>query len=240
MTPMPGAGPSPGSGSGLGSTSGAGSGERIRVLIVDDHQMVRAGLRAMLRDTKVEIVGEAANLEGALAEIDEHAPDAVLLDVRLQGQSGLEACRVITQKHPGLAVVFLTVYEDEQYVFEALRAGAKGYMLKRASPEDIVRVLEEVGRGETIVDPALTGQIARRAAQVRPGHIWPGSEMGLTQRESEVLRTMVDGLNNRAIAEALVISEDTVKTHVRAIFRKLGVTDRARAVSVALREGIFR
>ena len=87
---------------------------------------------------------------------------------------------------------------------------------------------------------ASLGQIARRAAQVRPGHIWPGSEMGLTQRESELLRTMVDGLNNRAIAEALVISEDTVKTHVRAIFRKLGVTDRARAVSVALREGIFR
>lgn len=236
MTPAPGTGP----GSGPVSSSAPGPGKRIRVLIVDDHQMVRAGLRAMLRDTKVEIVGEAANLEGALAEIDEHAPDAVLLDVRLQGQSGLEACRVITQKHPGLAVVFLTVYEDEQYVFEALRAGAKGYMLKRASPEDIVRVLDEVGRGETIVDPALTGQIARRAAQVRPGHIWPGSEMGLTQRESEVLRTMVDGLNNRAIAEALVISEDTVKTHVRAIFRKLGVTDRARAVSVALREGIFR
>ena len=217
-----------------------GAGPRIRVLIVDDHQMVRAGLRSMLRDTKVEIVGEAADLTGALREIDRQAPDAVLLDVRLQGQSGLEACRVITQKHPDLAVVFLTVYEDEQYVFEALRAGAKGYMLKRASPEDIVRVLEEVGRGETIVDPALTGQIARRAAQVRPGHIWPGSEMGLTQRESEVLRTIVDGLNNRAIAEALVISEDTVRTHVRAIFRKLGVTDRARAVSVALREGIFR
>jgi len=105
MTRPPGVGP----GSGPASSSASGQGERIRVLIVDDHQMVRAGLRAMLRDTKVEIVGEAANLEGALAEIDEHAPDAVLLDVRLQGQSGLEACRVITQKHPNLAVVFLTV-----------------------------------------------------------------------------------------------------------------------------------
>lgn len=210
------------------------------MLIVDDHQMVREGLRAMLRDTKVEIVGEAANLEGALVEIEEKGPDAVLLDVRLQGQSGLEACRVLTEKHPEVAVVFLTVYEDEQYVFEALRAGAKGYMLKRASPDDIIRVLELVGEGQTVVDPTLTGQIAKRAAQVRPGHIWPGSEIGLTQRESEVLRAMVDGLNNRSIAEQLVISEDTVKTHVRAIFRKLGVTDRAHAVSVALREGIFK
>src|SRR5260370_39276015 len=200
MTPMPGAGPSPGSGSGFGSASGAGSGERIRVLIVDDHQMVRAGLRAMLRDTKVEIVGEAANLEGALAEIDEHAPDAVLLDVRLQGQSALEACHGITQKHPGLAVVFLTVYEDEQYVFEALRAGAKGYMLKRASPQDIVRVLEEVGRGETILDPALTGQIARRAAQLRPGHIWRGTAMRLHQLGVAAMCTIADVLKNLTIS----------------------------------------
>src|SRR5438093_11970670 len=144
--------------------------------------MVREGLKAMLEDTVVDVVAEAENIEQALDRIAAVGPDAVLLDVRLQGQSGLDACRLIVERFPGLAVVFLTVYEDEQYVFEALRAGAKGYMLKRASPEDIVRVLEDVGRGETIVDPALTGQIARRAAQVRPGQIWPGSEMGLTQR----------------------------------------------------------
>src|SRR3981081_41411 len=226
--------------SGSGSGWGSGLGERIRVLIVDDHQMVRAGLRAMLRDTKVEIVGEAANLEGALAEIDEHLPDAVLLDVRLQGQSGIEACRVITERHPDSAVVFLTVYEDEQYVFEALRAGAKGYMLKRASADDIERVLQSVREGMTVVDPALTGQIALRASRLSPGHGWPGSEMGITQRESEVLRAIVDGLNNRAVAEKLFISEDTVKTHVRSIFRKLSVTDRSQAVPLVLREGIFK
>jgi DNA-binding NarL/FixJ family response regulator len=214
--------------------------ERIRVVIVDDHQMVRAGLRAMLRDTKVEIIGEAANLEGALDELRDKKPDAVLLDVRLQGQSGLEACRVMTERYPDVAVVFLTVYEDEQYVVEALRAGAKGYVLKHSSPDDIIRVLERVREGQTIVDPTLGGPIALRLAQVRPGQIWPGSEIGLTQRESEVLRLIVDGYNNRQIAEELVISEDTVKTHVRAIFRKLGVTDRAQAVSAALRMGIFK
>ncbi|MGH2689266.1 MAG: response regulator [Actinomycetota bacterium] len=214
--------------------------ERIRVLVVDDHRMVREGLKAMLEDTVVDVVAEADTIERALREVESAAPDAVLLDVRLQGQSGLEACRLITERFPGMAVVFLTVYEDEQYVFEALRAGAKGYMLKRASAEDIVRVLRGVRAGRTILDEALTGDIALRASRVRPGQIWPGSEFGITQRESEVLRAVVDGLNNRAIAEQLVISEDTVKTHVRAIFRKLGVTDRAQAVSVALRESIFK
>lgn len=213
----------------------------IRVIMVDDHRMVREGLRAMLRyQESIDIVGEAEDLKGALAEIHEKNPDIVLLDVRLQNSSGLDVCRAIGEKHPGVAVVFLTVYEDEQYVFEALRAGARGYMLKRATDEELVRVLEQVRMGETIIDPALTGQIARRAAQLRPHQTWPGAELGLTQRESDVLRAMVDGLNNRAVAERLFISEDTVKSHVRGIFRKLQVTDRAHAVSYVLREGIFR
>lgn len=212
----------------------------IKVLIVDDHRMVREGLKAMLQDTPVVVVGEAENANEALREIADKRPDAVLLDVRLQGQSGLETCRLIVAEHPELAVVFLTVYEDEQYVFEALRAGAKGYMLKRAGPDDIVRVLQQVRAGETIVDSALTGKIALRASHARPNQLWPGAEIGITARESEVLRALVDGLPNKAVAEQLVISEDTVKSHVRSIFRKLGVTDRAQAVSVALREGIFR
>jgi DNA-binding NarL/FixJ family response regulator len=213
----------------------------MRVVIVDDHRMVREGLKAMLRDTQVEVVGEAENIQQALGAIEAARPEAVLLDVRLQGQSGLEACRLIVESYPDLAVVFLTVYEDEQYVFEALRAGAKGYMLKRASADDIVRMLDSVLReGLTVIDPALTGRIALRASHLTPGHMWPGSEMGITQRESEVLRAMVDGMPNRGIAERLVISEDTVKTHVRAIFRKLNVTDRSQAVAAALREGIFK
>jgi len=202
--------------------------------------MVREGLKAMLRDTEVEVAGEGENIDQALSAIEAHQPEAVLLDVRLQGQSGLEACRMIVERFPGLAVVFLTVYEDEQYVFEALRAGAKGYMLKRAGADDIVRMMEAVKEGQTVIDPALTGRIALRASHLTPGHMWPGSEMGITQRESEVLRAMVDGMPNRAIAEKLVISEDTVKTHVRAIFRKLNVSDRSQAVATALREGIFR
>ena len=212
----------------------------MRVVIIDDHRMVREGLKAMLRDTAVEVVGEAENTETALAAIEGKAPDAVLLDVRLQGQSGFEVCRAIVEKFPDLAVVFLTVYEDEQYVFEALRAGARGYMLKRASADDIVRVLQDVRAGMTVVDSALTGQIALKASKLTPGHGWAGSGMGISERESEVLKLIVDGHNNRAVAEKLFISEDTVKTHVRAIFRKLAVTDRSQAVAVALREGLFK
>jgi DNA-binding NarL/FixJ family response regulator len=123
------------------------------------------------------------------------------------------------------------VYEDEQYVFEALRAGARGYMLKKASPEDIVRILQSVRAGEVVIDPSLGGQIALRAATLRAGDSWPGVQLGLTRREGDGLEQLVRGLNNRQIAGALFISEDTVKTHVRAVLRKLGVNDRAKAVS---------
>lgn len=193
----------------------------------------------LLDNEAIEVVGEAADLAGALEGIDQHAPDVVLLDVRLQGRSGLDACREIVAAHPNLAVVFLTVYEDEQYVFEALRAGARGYVLKRVGDDELVAALQAVLAGETIVDPGLTGRIALRASQMHPDRTWPGAEVGLTERESEVLRTIVDGLNNRAIGERLYISEDTVKTHVRSIYRKLGVGDRAQAVSYALRQNLF-
>jgi DNA-binding NarL/FixJ family response regulator len=123
------------------------------------------------------------------------------------------------------------MYEDEQYVFETLRAGGRGYMLKKVSPEEIVRVLQAVREGEVVVDPALGGRIALRAAAARGGSDWPGARLGLTPREGEVLAHLI---------AALYISEDTVKSHVKAIFRKLGVRDRAQAIAVALREGLAR
>lgn len=211
----------------------------IKTVIVDDHRVVREGLRAMLDGIRdVEIVGEAEDEAGALESVAEHEPDVVLLDLRLQGESGLDICRRLGERHAGVKVVFLTVYEDEQYVFEALRAGARGYMLKKASPEDIVRILQSVRAGEVVIDPSLGGQIALRAASLRAGDSWPGVQLGLTRREGDVLEQLVRGLSNRQIAGALFISEDTVKTHVRAVLRKLGVNDRAQAVSYALRNGL--
>jgi DNA-binding NarL/FixJ family response regulator len=213
----------------------------IRVLIVDDHRMVREGLRAMLHGVeRVEIVGEAEDVDEALAVIASSRPDVVLLDLRLRGMSGLDACRTITERHPEVNVVFLTVYEDEQYIFEALRAGGRGYMLKKATPEDIVRVLESVQAGEVVIDPALGGQIALRAAATREGTHWPGAHLGLTKRESEVLAHVVKGLDNKAIGQSLFITEATVKSHMKAILRKLDARDRAQAVSIALRQGLVR
>lgn len=213
----------------------------VRVVIVDDHLIVREGLRAMLNGVdEIEIVGEAEDLEGALEAIAGARPDVILLDVRLQRSSGLDACRTITQRHPDVKVVFLTVYEDEQYVFEALRVGASGYMLKKVVSQDIVRMLEAVQAGDVVIDPALGGQIAQRAATLRRGIDWPGAHLGLTQREAEVLAHLVDGLDNRAIAQTLYISEDTVKSHVKSILRKLGAKDRGQAISIALRGGLIR
>jgi DNA-binding NarL/FixJ family response regulator len=211
----------------------------VRVVIVDVHQIVREGLRAMLDGVdEIEIVGEAEDLDGALKAIAGARPDVILLDVRLQRSSGLEACRAIVERHPDVKVVFLTVYEDEQYVFEALRVGARGYMLKKVVPEDIVRMLEAVQAGDVVIDPALGGQIAQRAATLRKGTDWPGAHLGLTQREAEVLAHLVDGLDNRAIAQTLYISEDTVKSHMKSILRKLGAKDRGQAISIALRGGL--
>lgn len=213
----------------------------MRVVLVDDHRVVREGLKAMLGDvSEIEIVGEAEDLGEALVAIENGRPDVVLLDVRLRRSSGLDACRIIRERHPEVSVVFLTVYEDEQYVFEALRAGGRGYMLKKALPEDIIRVLRAVQSGDIVIDPALGGQIAVRAAAMREGDGWPGAELGLTQREGEVLGCLAKGMSNRTIAHTLYITEGTVKSHVKAIFRKLGAKDRAQAVSIALRKGLVR
>ncbi len=215
--------------------------EPLRVVLVDDHRVVREGLKAMLEDvSEVEIVGEAEDVAGALVAIESGRPDVILLDVRLQRSSGLDACRTIRERHPEVNVVFLSVYEDEQYVFEALRAGGRGYMLKKVLPEDIVRALKAVQGGDIVIDPALGGQIALRAAALREGNEWPGAHLGLTQREGEVLGHLAKGMDNRAIGQALYISEGTVKSHVKAILRKLGAKDRTEAASIALRQGLVR
>lgn len=213
----------------------------IRVVLVDDHQMVIDGLKAMLRrhDHRLRIVGEARTRDEALAAVREHDPEMVLLDVRLSGASGLDLCAELRDQCPQCHVVFLTVYDDEQYLFQALRAGAVGFLLKRVEGEELVQHLERVRDGVIVIDPLLAGRVAESAARLHRGEFWPGAHRGLTQRESEVLAFVVSGMSNRAVASQLVISEETVKSHVRAIYRKLGVEDRAQAVATALREGLF-
>jgi DNA-binding NarL/FixJ family response regulator len=214
----------------------------IRVVLVDDHPMVLAGMKAMLStfDTRVRVVQDADNAARARSVVSTIRPDVVLLDVRLGQDSGLDLCRTLTTSHPDLKVILLSVYDDEQYVYEALRAGASGYLLKRVDGEELVRYIEQVVAGETVVDTTLAGRLAASAARLQRGEFWPGAHLGLTQRESEVLALLVSGLSNRAIAQRLVLGEETVKSHLRGLYRKLEVPDRSAAIAVALREGLFR
>ena len=215
--------------------------EPLRVVIIDDHQMVLDGLKAMLHPyaEQVAIVGESSDPQDALRVVSAVRPDAVLLDIRLRGSSGLDLCGDILADQPACKVVFLTVYDDEQYLYQALRVGAAGFLLKRIRGGELVDYLRRIRDGEVLIDPALAGRVALSAARLQSGEFWPGAHLGLTQRESEVLALLVAGLSNRAIAARLVVSEETVKTHSRGIYRKLGASDRAGAVAVALREGVF-
>jgi DNA-binding NarL/FixJ family response regulator len=214
----------------------------VRIVLVDDHEMVIEGLKAMLaafRD-RVEVVGQAVGAERAVGVIEELKPDIVLCDVRMQGSSGLDLCLELRGRDPDRKVVMLSVYDDEQYLFQALRVGASGYLLKSISSDELVRQLEYVHRGETAIDPTMAARAVDTAARMQRDEFWPGARQGLTQRESEILSYVVNGLSNRAIASKLVIGEETVKTHLSSIYRKLGVSDRTGAVATALREGIYQ
>jgi DNA-binding NarL/FixJ family response regulator len=214
----------------------------LRVVLVDDHEMVVAGLKAMLMPFKgrVRVVGEAIGAEHAVSVVAGLSPDIVLCDVRMQGASGLDLCRALRERNPRQKVVLLSVYDDEQYLFQALRAGASGYLLKKISGEELVRQLELAHSGVTVIDTALAGRAVDTAARLQSNEFWPGARQGLTHRESEVLSLIVTGLSNRGIASRLVVSDETIKSHLRSIYRKLGVSDRAGAVATALREGIYQ
>ena len=217
-------------------------GRPVRIVLVDDHEMVLQGLKAMLARFagRVRIVGEASEADEAERLVAALDPDVVLCDVRLHGSSGLDLCRRLVERDHSRRVVLLSVYDDEQYLYQALRAGAVGYLLKRVGGEELTGCLERVRAGETIVDPGLAGRAAASAARLQSGEFWPGARLGLSQRESEVLALLVAGLSNQAIAGRLVVGVETVKSHTRAVYRKLSVSDRAGAVAVALREGIFQ
>ena len=218
-----------------------GAARPVRLLLVDDHQVVLEGLVSMLASERdrVSIVGATTEPGEALRLAADLEPDVVLLDVRLKGASGLDLCQEVTRRHERIKVVFFTVYDDEQYLFQALRVGASGFLLKRTTATELADHVERVMGGEITIDPAIAGRVAVTAARLQSGEFWPGAHLGLSQRESEVLQLMVGGLSNRAIAQRLFVGEETVKSHTRSIYRKLEVGERAQAVAVALREGLF-
>lgn len=212
----------------------------LRIALVDDHEMVLRGLEAMLAHfDSIEIVGTATTPEEAKRLIAAESPEILLSDVRIGRASGLDLVADLARTAPDVKVVMLTAYDDEHYLFQALKVGARGYMLKRIDGHELVNHLRRVAEGDVVIDPSLSGKVAMSAARLTSGEYWPGANIGLTQRESEVFSLLVAGHSNKAIASRLVISEETVKTHVRGLYRKIDVSDRAGAIAYALRERVF-
>jgi len=216
----------------------------IRVVLADDQPLVRAGFRMLLdAEDDIEVVGEADDGEAALALVVAERPDVVLMDIRMPGVDGLEALRRITAD-PALAavrVLVLTTFELDEYVFEAVRAGASGFLVKHTQPADLVRAVREVAAGDALLSPSVTrrvvGQFAHRPV---PAAATPGGDRlaVLTEREREVVRLVATGLSNEEIARELVISPLTAKTHITRAIAKLGVRDRVQLVIIAFEDGL--
>ena len=199
----------------------------LRVLLIDDHALVRTGLRTMIDSQPgFHVVAEAANGEDGIKQFEEYHPDLTLMDLRMPGMGGVECTRAICERFPGAAVVILTTYDGDEHIYQALRAGARAYLLKETSADQFFSVLHSVHAREYRHAPAIAARLAQRM---------PGAE--LSSREVEVLRLVARGDSNKEIASALGISESTVKNHLNNILGKLNVRDRTEAVTTGLKRG---
>lgn len=206
-----------------------------KLLIVDDHEVIRLGLRMMLEKTDIEIIGEASSAAEALAAVEQHKPDAVLLDIRMEGGDGLNALGRLKLDHAELPIVLFSAYDNPTYIARAVALGAAGYVLKSAPSERLIDALNVAFTGES----AWTREELRRVTgALATPRLSQDIEVPLTQRESEVLRQMALGLTNKEIAKMLGISYETVKEHVQHILRKIGVTDRTQAAVWAVRKNL--
>jgi DNA-binding NarL/FixJ family response regulator len=213
---------------------------RIRVLIVDDDDLMRAGLRGVLSsDRAIEVVGEASDGRDAVYRTRLLGPDVVLMDIRMPDLDGIAATRELLAEFPDVRVMIVTTFEQDDYIFGALRAGASGFLLKRTRPEDLIAAVQTVAAGDALLSPSVTSRVIERMSQQPAPDAEHDVRLGdLTPREREVLELMARGLSNGEIASALVVEESTVKTHVRRILAKLGARDRVQAVIFAYDSGL--
>lgn len=209
----------------------------IRILIVDDHPVVREGLATMLaRQVGMAVVGEAGDGSAAIEKAMETRPDVILMDLRMPVMDGVEAMRQITERLPSTRFIVLTTYDNDDYIFKGIEAGARAYLLKDSPREELFKAIRAVHRGESLIQPSVASKVLDRFATLsRQAH---ATEL-LSEREMAVLRLMATGAANKTIAAHLCISESTVKTHVQSIFQKLDVSDRTEAVTHALQRGII-
>ena len=204
--------------------------EEITCLIVDDHEVVREGLRlALSRAPNIRVIGEASDGESAVALAERRKPDVVIMDIRMPGMDGLEATKAITDRNPAAKVLIFTAYSERMLLSRGLESGAKGYILKEAPHETLLRAIEKVANGDGFVDPALMPAFLNGRER----------EDMLTAREREILQLLADGMSNSDVAGKLFISQETVKSHVRHILTKLEADTRTHAVAIALRDAII-
>jgi len=212
--------------------------DAIKILIVDDHPVVREGIGAMLkREPDFKIVGEASNGLEAVEQARELSPDVILMDLRMPEMDGVEAITKIKEAKPEVKFIILTTFSDDEYIFKGIAAGARAYLLKDAPREELFKAIRVVSRGESLIQPIVASRVLDKLAELSRKN--PSAET-LSEREVEVLRLMAKGVSNSNIAEELSITQSTVKTHITSIFQKLNVTTRTEAVTTALKRGIIQ
>jgi two-component system response regulator DevR len=209
-----------------------------RILLVDDHEVVRLGLKSLLeRHPQFDVIGEAGSAREAMEQVTALQPDVVVMDIRLPGASGIDACEEIVNRYPNIKVIMLTSYAEDEMLFSAIRAGASGYILKQIGSEDLVKALEAVGRGEALLDSAVTQRVfqeVRRAVKEEEASAFAH----LSQQEKHVLLLVSEGKTNREIAKNLFLGEGTVRNYVSSILSKLGVNNRAEAAAYAVEHNL--
>jgi DNA-binding NarL/FixJ family response regulator len=214
----------------------------IRVLLVDDDDLMRAGLKAVLSsDESIEVVGEAGDGRTAIEEARTRSPDVVLMDVRMPGLDGISATREVLATSPTVKVAVLTTFEQDDYIFGALSAGASGFLLKRTRPEELIAAIHAIAAGDSLLSPSVTRKVVERMAGRFEADPSAQERLGaLTPREREVLELIARGLSNTEIAAELVVEASTVKTHVRRVLQKLRLRDRVQAVIFAYESGLTK
>jgi DNA-binding NarL/FixJ family response regulator len=214
--------------------------DQIRLIIADDHPVVREGLAAILEtQPDFEVLAEAADGLEAVRLTLQLGPDVVLMDLQMPNLDGVEAIRQIKQQAPETEVVVLTTYDSDEYIFKGIEAGARGYLLKGASKNELLGAIRAASRGEALLPPVVAGKLVERFTQMAQRQTSESDE-NLTERELEVLRLMAQGARNKEIAHDLTITERTAKAHVSSILGKLGASDRTEAVTLALRKGLIK